>query len=64
MGLLGELADRTGLSAQVTAAWADTYCGPWVYAPGDVFADLAAAVAVGVDCIDRVGQLCGASRAP
>lgn len=40
MGLLRELADRTGLSAQVTAALADTYRGPWVYAPGDVFADL------------------------
>jgi Transposase DDE domain group 1 len=59
MGMLRELADRTGLSAQVTAAVADTYRGPWVYAPGDVFADLAAAVADGADCIDGVGQLCG-----
>jgi hypothetical protein len=59
MGMLRELADRTGLSAQVTAALADTYRGPWVYAPGEVFADLAAAVADGADCIDRVGQLCG-----
>lgn len=59
MGMLRELADRTGLSAQVTAALADTYRGPWVYAPGDVFADLAAAVADGADCIDAVGQLCG-----
>ncbi len=59
IGLLRELADRTGLSAQVTAALADTYRGPWVYAPGDVFADLAAAVADGADCIDGVGQLCG-----
>ena len=59
MGMLRELADRTGLSAQVTAALADTYRGPWVYAPGDVFADLAAAVADGADCIDGVGQLCG-----
>ena len=59
MGLLRELADRTGLSAQVTAALADTYRGPWVYAPGDVFADLAAAIADGADCIDGVGQLCG-----
>ena len=59
MGLLHELADRTGLSAQVTAALADTYRGPWVYAPGDVFADLAAAIADGADCIDGVGQLCG-----
>ncbi|KAA1243063.1 IS1380 family transposase, partial [Mycobacterium simiae] len=38
---------------------ADTYKGPWVYAPGAVFADLAAAVADGADCIDGVGQLCG-----
>ena len=59
MGLLRELADLTGLSAQVTAALADTYRGPWVYAPGDVFADLAVAVADGADCIDGVGQLCG-----
>ncbi|WP_349319210.1 IS1380 family transposase [Mycolicibacterium canariasense] len=59
MGMLRELADRTGLSAQVTAALADTYRGPWVYAPGEVFADLAAAVADGADCIDAVGQLCG-----
>lgn len=59
MGLVRELADCTGLSAQVTAVLADTYKGPWVYAPGDVFADLAAAVADGADCIDGVGQLCG-----
>lgn len=59
MGLLRELADLTGLSSQVTAVLADTYRGPWVYAPGEVFADLAAAVADGADCIDAVGQLCG-----
>ncbi len=59
MGLLRELADLTGLSSQVTAVLADTYRGPWVYAPGDVFADLAAAVADGADCIDGVGQACG-----
>jgi hypothetical protein len=59
MAMVRELADRTGLSAQVTAALADTYRGPWVYAPGEVFADLAAAVADGADCIDAVGQLCG-----
>ena len=59
MGMLRELADRTGLSTRVTAVLADTYRGPWVYAPGEVFADLAAAVADGADCIDAVGQLCG-----
>ena len=58
MGLLRELADLTGLSAQVTTVLADTYKGPWVHAPGAVFADLAAAVADGADCIDGVGQLC------
>jgi len=59
MGLLRELADLTGLSAQVTAVLADTYRGPWTHAPGAVFADLATAVADGADCIDGVGQLCG-----
>ena len=54
MGMVRELADRTGLSAQVTAALADTYRDPWVYAPGEVFTDLAAAVADGADCIDAV----------
>jgi hypothetical protein len=59
MGVLRELADQTGLSGQVTAVLADSYRGPWVYSPGQVFADLAAAVADGADCIDGVGQLCG-----
>ena len=59
MGLLRELADLTGLSEQVTAVLADTYKGPWVHAPGAVFADLAAAVADGADCIDGIGRLCG-----
>lgn len=58
MGVLRELADLTGLSAHVSDVLADTYKGPWVYAPGAVFADLAAAVADGADCIDGVGQLC------
>jgi hypothetical protein len=59
MGLLRELADLTGLSTQVTEVLADTYKGPWTHAPGAVFADLAAAVADGADCIDGIGQLCG-----
>ncbi len=58
MGMVRELAELTGL-AQVTAALADTYRGPWIYARGAVFADLAAAVADGADCIDGVGQSCG-----
>src|SRR5271166_7161976 len=57
--MLREVADLTGLSSQVTAALADTYQGPWTHAPGDVFADLAAAVADGADCVDGVGQLWG-----
>jgi len=59
MGMLRELADLTGLSTRVTAVLADTYRGPWTYDPGAVFADLAAAVADGADCIDGVGQACG-----
>ena len=59
VGMLREVADLSGLSGQVTAALADTYQGPWTHAPGDVFADLAAAVADGADCVDGVGQLWG-----
>lgn len=59
VGIVRELAELTGLSAQVTAALADTYRGPWIHEPGAVFADLAAAVADGADCIDGVGQSCG-----
>ena len=59
VGMLRELADLTGLSSQVTGALADTYCGPWTHAPGEVFADLAAAVADGADCVDGVGKLWG-----
>jgi DDE family transposase len=59
VGMLREVAELTGLSGQVTAALADTYHGLWIHAPGAVFADLAAAVADGADCIDGVGQACG-----
>lgn len=59
VGMLRELADLTGLSAQVTAALADTYNGRWIHAPGAVFADLVAAVADGADCVDGVGRLWG-----
>ena len=59
VGMLREVADLSGLSGQVTAALADTYQGPWTDAPGDVFTDLAAAVADGADCVDGVGQLWG-----
>ena len=59
VGMLREVAGLTGLAAQVTAALADTYRGPWIHDPGLVFADLAAVVADGADCIDGVGQSCG-----
>ncbi|MDT5085427.1 MAG: hypothetical protein QOJ61_2470 [Mycobacterium sp.] len=57
--MLREVAELSGLSAQVTAVLVDTYRGPWTHAPGAVFADLAAAVAAGADSIDGVGQRCG-----
>ena len=56
VGILREIADLTELSAQVTAASADTYRGHWDHAPGAVFADLAAAVADGADCVDGAAQ--------
>jgi hypothetical protein len=59
VGMVREVADLTGLCGLVTAALADAYRGPWTHAPGDVFADLAAAVADGADCVDGVGQLWG-----
>lgn len=58
-GLVREVADLTGLSAQVSAALADTYHGPWIHAPGAAFADLAAAVADGADCVDGAASLWG-----
>jgi hypothetical protein len=45
--LLSELAEGVGLARFVTAALADTYRGPWFHAPGQVFADLACAIADG-----------------
>jgi hypothetical protein len=38
-GMLRELAHDTGLVAGVTGGLADTYAGPWVHAPGRVFAE-------------------------
>ena len=57
VGLLREVADLSGLSAQVTEVLADTFKGPWVHDPGSVFTDLAAAVADGADCMSGIGQL-------
>jgi hypothetical protein len=55
--LLREAAQRTGLVAAVTAVLADTYRGPWVHAPGQVFADLAVSVADGADAVSGIEVL-------
>lgn len=52
--MLRELACDTGLVTGVTEALADTYAGPWVHAPGQVFADLAVAIADGGDCVSHI----------
>jgi hypothetical protein len=57
VGLLREVADLSGLTEQVSTVLADTYKGPWVHDPGRVFADLAAAVADGADCVSGIGSL-------
>ena len=44
------MAGPTGLSAQVTGRTGGRVSGPWTYASGAVFADLAAAVAGEADC--------------
>jgi hypothetical protein len=54
VGMLRELAQDTGLVDGVTEALADTYAGPWVHAPGRVFADMAVAIADGADCVSHV----------
>jgi hypothetical protein len=58
-GMLRELAELTGWSARVTAVLAEYVSGALDVCPWRVFADLAAAVAAGADCIDGVGQRCG-----
>lgn len=65
VGMLRELACDTGLVEGVTAALANTYAGPWQHAPGQVFADLAVAIADGGDCVSHIEvfgdrhQVCG-----
>ncbi|MDQ3576055.1 MAG: IS1380 family transposase [Actinomycetota bacterium] len=65
VGMLRELARDTGLVEGVTAALADTYAGPWQHAPGQVFADMAVAIADGADCVSHIEvfgdrhQVCG-----
>jgi DDE family transposase len=65
VGMLRELACDTGLVAGVTEALADTYAGPWLHPPGQVFADMAVAIADGGDCVSHIEvfgdqhQVCG-----
>ena len=54
VGMLRELARETGLVEGVTVALADTYAGPWQHAPGQVFADMAVAIADGGDCVSHI----------
>jgi hypothetical protein len=55
--MLRELAYDTGLVGGVSTVLADTYAGPWVHAPGRVFADLAVAIADGADCVSHIEVL-------
>jgi hypothetical protein len=54
VGMLRELAQDTGLVDGVSQALAGTYAGPWVHAPGRVFADMAVAIADGGDCVSHI----------
>src|SRR6266702_2794970 len=49
--LLRELATETGLADAVSGALIDTYRGVPVHMPGQVFADLAVAIADGADAV-------------
>ena len=55
--LLRELAVETGLAGEVTATLVDTYRGLPVHAPGQVFADLAVAIADGADAVSGIEVL-------
>src|SRR6266516_5653693 len=55
--LLRELATETGLADAVTGALLDTYRGFPVHRPGQVFADLAVAIADGVDAVTGIEVL-------
>ena len=56
-GLLRELATETGLAGGVTGALLDTYRGLPVHLPGQVFTDLAVAIADGADAVSGIGVL-------
>jgi Transposase DDE domain group 1 len=55
--LLRELATETGLVDAVTGALLDTYRGVPAHLPGQVFADLAVAIADGADAVTGIGVL-------
>jgi len=55
--LLRELATETGLVASVTGALMDTYRGFPLHLPGQVFADLAVAIAGGADAVGGIEVL-------
>lgn len=55
--LLRELATETGLAGAVTGALIDTYRGFPVHLPGQVFADLAVAIADGADAVTGIEVL-------
>lgn len=57
VGLLREMAEYTGLVDGVTAALIGTYKGLPIHAPGQVFSDLAVAVANGADAISGISVL-------
>jgi DDE family transposase len=55
--LLRELASETGLASGVSAALLDTYRGFPLHMPGQVFADLAVAIADGADAVTGIEVL-------
>jgi Transposase DDE domain group 1 len=55
--LLRELATETGLAGGVSGALIDTYRGFPVHLPGQVFADLAVAIADGADAVTGIEVL-------
>jgi hypothetical protein len=57
VALLRELATETGLAAGVTGALLDTYRGFPLHMPGQVFADLAVAIADGADAVTGIEVL-------
>jgi hypothetical protein len=57
MLMFSELSEDSGLIEGVNAALADTYKGPWMHAPGQVFADLATALVFGEQCVSGIRAL-------